>query len=181
HREAPFTPPWHMKQPGGLAVRPGTVDTPEFGRTTTSFEGLPPLPPQQAAPPPPPPPPEDTYGPAEEPWQAEEEPWPVEEPTAAPEEPEWDDAPREPAPSRPQHVRMASGPYGTGWAGIDAHGRRRVTHERRDARPVIDRRARPRTTTTHRSNELPLSNLVTGSLVALACLIVTGFLVHTLL
>jgi signal recognition particle receptor subunit beta len=189
-QEAPFVPPWHRRQPEGPAVRRGSAatstDTREFGRTTTSFEErpLPPLPPSPPATPPPPPPPpappEETYA-AGEAWQAEEQAWPVEEAPAAPEAPAWDDAPpRARAPSRPHHVRLASAPYGAGWSAIDAHGRRRVTHERRDARPVVDRRARPRAT-QQRSNELPLINLVTGSLVALACLIVTGFLVHTLL
>ncbi|MHC4163770.1 MAG: hypothetical protein ACYSUM_16715, partial [Planctomycetota bacterium] len=124
-------------------------------------------------PPPPPPPPEAMHA-------APEERWPAEEPPAPPEEPDWGDTPRGRAPGHPPRVRTASAPYGAGWSGIDAHGRRRVTHEHRDARPAIDRRIRPRVA-KQRSNELPLSNLVTGSLVALACLIVTGFLVHTLL
>ena len=178
--DAPFTPPWHLKQPTGPAVKPGSVaantDTREFGRTTTSFDErpLPPLPPPRTAPPPAaPPPPEEVRA-------APEEPWPAEEPPAPPEELDWGDAPQDRARSQPRRVRTASEPYGAGWAGIDAHGRRRVPHERRDARPAIDRRVRPRED-KQRSNELPLSNLVTGSLVALACLIVTGFLVHTLL
>jgi signal recognition particle receptor subunit beta len=179
--EAPFTPPWRLKHPESKpAVMPGSVparlDTREFGRTTTSFDDrpLPPPPPE-----PPPPQPEMIQPAPEEPWQDEQEEWPVGEPPAAPEELDWGDAPRIREPAR---ARKASAPYGGDWSAIDAHGRRRVTHELRDARPVIDRRKRPRDASTkQRSNDLPLPNLITGSLVALACLIVTGFLVHTLL
>ncbi|MHC4490318.1 MAG: hypothetical protein ACYTDU_01660 [Planctomycetota bacterium] len=126
--DAPFTPPWHLRQPAGPAVRPGSAatstDTREFGRTTASFDErpLPPLPPPppEPPPPPPPPPPEAMHG-------APEEPWPAEEPPAPPEEPDWGDTPRGRAPGHPRRVRTASAPYGAGWSGIDAHGRRRVT------------------------------------------------------
>jgi len=179
--EAPFTPPWRLKHPESKpAVMPGSVpaktDTREFGRTTTSFDDRP-LPPP--LPEPLPPQTQEVHAAPEEPWQDEQEEWPVGEPPAAPEELDWGDTPRS---GEPVRARKASAPYGGDWSAIDAHGRRRVTHETRDARPVIDRRKRPRDASTKkRSNDLPLPNLITGSLVALACLIVTGFLVHTLL
>ncbi|MHC4550425.1 MAG: GTP-binding protein [Planctomycetota bacterium] len=181
------TPPWRLKVPPPPSVVPAAVPvTPEpeeekeeeqeeeeefklFSTTTSIAEG--------AITDPPRPEPEAEYAGLTEPA--------ADDAYAERDAGGWDDVPAtaEP-PVLPRRPARSPAPYGGGWSGIDAHGRRRPTQRTRDARPVVDRRREPRRKEPPREeieHELPLTNLVAGSLIALVCLVTVGLLVHKLL
>ena len=96
---------------------------------------------------------------------------------AEPDQSSWDETPR--ARAAPASAPRRSTNPG-GWANIDAHGRRGGgTKPWRDARPVTERRKQPRA--EELNQDLPLTDLVSGSLVAFGCLVLIGLLVHKLL